>query len=154
MASILREISSGVPPDELELCLAEYIIACNQPFSAKDEVEVDHTNLMYQCIFKGLGALIVVAQRDAEWLAAHAPEWFTHVLRFVRDFSLVVADETFDHYVSFLDDAVSHLPQSCQSMIGQLGVRIPLVLAMLSPDLKVATHAMAVWNKMILLNLV
>jgi hypothetical protein len=154
LASILREISSSVPADQLELCLAQYITAGNQPFSAKDEVEIDHANLMYQSIFKGLGALIVVAHRNEEWLTDHTADWFAHGVRFVRDFCLVMTDETFDDYVSFVEDAVSHLPQSCWPLIGQVGVRIPVIHAMLSPDLNVARHAMGVWNQMISLNLV
>jgi hypothetical protein len=151
LASILRAIPVALPEEQLECCFSEFMLAGHQPFDVTipNEVEIEYVNLLYQSIFSGMGALIFVAHENEAFLTRHYGQWFAHMPRFVEQFGMHASTETLGAYTSFLDDAVTHMPDSCWLEIAQVVVRIPLILGRLATDPHIKERADALWDKML-----
>jgi hypothetical protein len=148
LAIILKAATIALPTDVLENCFNQYQIVWKRAQRAHGVEDVEYVNLMYQGIFAGLGALIYQARNEELFLEAHYGQWFALVPEFVQVFGFHAANDTLAVYLSFLADALEHLPDSCWLEIAQVVVRIPVILALMAGDDELSSRAEDLWAQM------
>jgi hypothetical protein len=147
-AIILRAATTAIPTQILENCFNQYKIVWGRAHRADGVEYVEYVNLLYQGVFAGLGALIYQGRNDEPFLEAHYGEWFALVLEFVQTFGFHATNDTLAVYLSFLADALEHLPDSCWLEIAQVVVRIPAILALIAGDDELSSRADDLWDQM------
>jgi predicted regulator of Ras-like GTPase activity (Roadblock/LC7/MglB family) len=149
LASVIRVFPGELDDELLRDLLSLYHAAWSIPLHADDHDEVRYLNLVYEALFRGLGALIFVARNQRRFLAAHRDAWFQPVARCVQHFGLMLCPETLVAYLFFLQDALNCLPARCQPALAKVYVRVPLIcLFAMNADPAVDDLATLIWDRL------
>jgi hypothetical protein len=148
LAAIIRAFPGAPDRELLSDWLSIYQAACLVPLCVGDSEQIRHANLMYAAIFRGLGALIFAARRDAVFLGAHRDDWVRPMRRFVLELGLFLENETLRAYVFFMHDALDHLPSQCRPALVKVHVRVILICVFVEDDPAIDDTATAIWDNL------